>query len=75
MPTTVRLDVETDTLLAALSAQTGRSKAFHLREFIARGLDDLEDYNLGAEVLQRVRRGEEPVHTLEEVERQLGLAG
>jgi RHH-type rel operon transcriptional repressor/antitoxin RelB len=75
MPTTVRLDMETELRLSALSAQTGRSKAFHLREFIERGLEDLDDYGMAAEVLQRVRKGEEAVRSLEEVERELGLAG
>ena len=74
MPTTVRLDLETDQRLSALSAHTGRSKAFHLRQFIERGLEDLDDYGLAAEVLIRVRNGEEAVRPLEEVERELGLA-
>lgn len=37
-------------------------------------LEDMEDYYLAIEVLEPVRKGEEPVHTLEAVERELGLA-
>ena len=38
------------------------------------GLDDLEDFYLAAATLERVRKGEEPVYSLEDVERRLGLA-
>ena len=69
MPTSVRLDPETDQRLGALAAQTGRSKAFYLREIIARGLEDLEDYCLAADVLERVRKGEETTHPLDEAVR------
>lgn len=44
-----------------LAAKTGRSKAYYLRELIERGLEDVEDYYLAAEVLERIRRGEEDV--------------
>jgi len=30
-----------------------------LRELILRGLDDLEDYYLAAEVLEKIRKGED----------------
>lgn len=36
--------------------------------------EDLDDYHLGTAALERVRRGEEETHTLEEAERDLGLA-
>jgi len=74
MPTSVRLDPETDQRLSALASQTGRSKAFYLREIIERGLDELEDYYLAADVLERIRKGEEVTCSLEEVEREFGLA-
>jgi RHH-type rel operon transcriptional repressor/antitoxin RelB len=74
MPTSIRLDAETDHRLGALASQTGRSKAFYMREMIERGLDDLEDYYLAASVLERVRKGEEQVYPLEAVERDIGLA-
>ncbi len=53
--------------------QTGRTKDVCLRETIARGLDDMEDYYLAAEVLQRVRDGGEQVYSAAEVKKSLGL--
>jgi RHH-type rel operon transcriptional repressor/antitoxin RelB len=66
MPTTVRLSQEAEDRLARLAARTGRSKAFYLREMIERGLDDIEDYYLASEVLERIRKGEEDVLGSEE---------
>jgi RHH-type transcriptional regulator, rel operon repressor / antitoxin RelB len=59
MPTSIRLTPEIEERLNFLAAQTGRSKAFYLREIIERGLDDMEDYFLAADVLERVRKGKE----------------
>lgn len=73
MPTTVRLEPEIEERLNALSSKTGRSKAYYLKEFIQRGLEDTEDYYLAHEASERYRRGEERAYTLEEVSRELGL--
>ena len=73
MATSIRLAPETERRLDFLAAQTGRTKAFYLRELIERGIEDLEDYNLAAEVLERIRKGEEPVHTTADVRRDLRL--
>ncbi len=73
MPTSIRLAPETEQRLDFLAAQTGRTKAFYLRELIERGIEDLEDYYLAAEVLERIRKGEEQVHTAVDVRRDLGL--
>jgi RHH-type rel operon transcriptional repressor/antitoxin RelB len=73
MPTSVRLSEKDEERLAFLAEQTGRSKAFYLRQLIENGLDDLEDYYLAADVLERVRRGKEKVHSSSEVRRDLGL--
>lgn len=74
MPTSIRLDPAIEQRLDHLSAQTGRTKAYYLRELVAKGLDDLEDYYLAEATMERVRKGEERIFTLEEVERDLGLA-
>lgn len=66
MPTSIRLSTEIEQRLNFLTAETGRSKAFYLREMIERGLEEMEDYYLAAEVLERIRRGEEDVITAEE---------
>ena len=73
MPTTIRLAPETEQRLDFLAAQTGRSKAYYLREIIERGLAEMEDYYLAADVLERVRKGEERVHGAVDVRRDLGL--
>ena len=74
MPTSLRLAPETEKRLDFLAAQTGRSKAYYLREMIEQGLEELEDYYLAAEVLERIRKGAEGARPLAEVERDLGLA-
>ena len=73
MATSVRLSAETERRLAFLASQTGRTKAFYLREVIDRGLDDIEDYYLAADVLERLRKGQEQVHTAADVRKELGL--
>jgi len=74
MATSVRLDAQTDQRLTRLAEQTGRSKAFYLRELVARGLDEMEEYYLAAEVLERIRKREEGTHAAGDVRRELGLA-
>ena len=73
MATSIRLSPELEQRLDYLASQTGRTKAFYLRELIERGLEDMEDYYLAADVLERVRKGEEPVYSSEEVRAELGL--
>ena len=75
MPTSIRLTPETGQRLNFLATQTGRSKAFYLRELIETGLDDLEDYYLVEHVLERVRKGRERLHSAESVRADLGLGG
>jgi len=74
MPTTIRLDATTEERLDHLAAQTGRTKAFYLRELIERGLDELEDFYLAAAAMERVRKGGEKVYPAEDVRRDLGLS-
>ncbi len=74
MATSIRLDPAIEQRLDQLAAQTGRTKAYYLRELVAKGLEDLEDYYLAAATMERVRKGEEQVFSLDEVERDLGLA-
>ena len=56
-----------------LEMQTRRTKDVCLREIIERGLEDMEDYYLAAEVLQRVRDGGEQLYSAAEVKKSLGL--
>ena len=73
MATSIRLAPETERRLDFLAAQTGRTKAFYLRDLIERGIEDLEDYYLAADVLELIRKGEEPVHAAADVRRDLGV--
>jgi RHH-type rel operon transcriptional repressor/antitoxin RelB len=73
MATSIRLTADTEQRLHFLASQTGRSKAFYLREIIEQGLEDLEDYYLAADVLERVRKGREKVHSAADVRKDLGL--
>ena len=73
MPTSIRLTPEIEERLNFLVAQTGRSKAFYLREIIERGLDDMEDYFLAADVLERVRKGKEKIYSPAEIKKDPGL--
>lgn len=73
MATSIRLAEETEQRLDFLALQTGRSKAFYLREIIEQGLEDLEDYYLAANVLENVRKGREQIHSSADVRKSLGL--
>ena len=74
MPTSVRLPEEVERRLEALAAETGRTKAFYIREAILEYLEDMEDVFLAEKRLEDLRTGRSRTYTLEEVERSLGLA-
>jgi RHH-type rel operon transcriptional repressor/antitoxin RelB len=67
------LDPAIEARLDQLAEVTGRSKAYYLRELIEQGIDDLEDAYLGAAVLERIRSGQEQIHSLDDVVVELGL--
>ena len=73
MTTSIRLAPEADQRLDFLASQTGRTKAFYLRELVERGLEDLEDYYLAANVLERLRKGQEKTHSAADVRADLDL--
>ena len=74
MATSIRLEPGLEQRLDRLTSQTGRSKAYYLRELISMGMDDLEDLYLAAATMERVGKGEERVFSLDDVERDLGPA-
>ena len=74
MTTSIRLAPEVEKRLDFLANKTGRTKEYYLREIIEKGLDDMEDYYLAIDVIERVRKGDERVYSLDEVENSLGLA-
>ena len=73
--TSVRLSPETERRLAFLASQTGRTKAFYRREIIDRGLDEIEDYYLAADILERIGKRQERVYAAADVREKLGLGG
>lgn len=73
MATSIRLAPETEQRLDNLASHTGRTKAYYLREIIEQGLDEMEDYYLAADVLERVRKGQEQVYSAADVRRDLDL--
>jgi RHH-type rel operon transcriptional repressor/antitoxin RelB len=75
MATSIRLSEEAEERLDFLASQTGRTKAFYLRQMIENGLDDLEDYYLAADVLERVRQRKEATYSSTQVRADLGLDG
>lgn len=70
----VRLPEEIEQRLDALAKATGRSKSYYVREAILEYLDDLEDLYLAEQRLIELRAGRSRTYTLEELERDLGLA-
>jgi RHH-type rel operon transcriptional repressor/antitoxin RelB len=73
MATSVRLTQEIEQRLDFLASHTGRTKAYYLREIIEQGIEDMEDYYLAADVVERVRKGQEQVHSDADVRKSLGL--
>jgi len=67
MPTTIRLNPETETRLDLLARETGRSKAFYLRQLIENNLADLEDIYLAEKRLEDLRAGKSNTLTADEV--------
>ncbi|HKH49702.1 MAG TPA: TraY domain-containing protein [Thermoanaerobaculia bacterium] len=70
MALSVRLPEEVEARLEALSRKTGRTKTFYIREAILEHLDDLEDYFLA---LERIQKPEGDSVSLEDVIARLGL--
>lgn len=70
----IRLPGEIENRLEALAQATGRTKTFYAREAILNHLDDLEDLYLAEKRLIDIRAGRSRTFTLDEVERELGLA-
>ena len=70
----VRLPDDVSMRLQDLAQLTGRSKTFYMIEAIREHLDDLEDLYIAEKRLIEIRAGRSKTYSLEEVERNLGLA-
>ena len=73
MTTAIDLAPDIEQRLDRLVARSGRTKASYLQEIIEQGIADMEDYDLAAEVLERVRNGQEQVFSADDVRHQLDL--
>lgn len=73
MAASIRLAPETERRLDRLASKTGRTKAYCLQEIVERGIEEVEDYYLAAGVLERIRKGQEPVHSATDVRKGLRL--
>ena len=74
MPTSVRLPEQTEQRLGNLARISGRSKAFYIREAVTRYLDEMEDIALAEKRVAELKAGRTDTVTMEEVEKELGLA-
>ena len=70
----IRLPTEIEDRLTQLAKRTGRTKTFYAREAILQYLDDLEDLYLAEQRLIDLRAGRSTTVSLDDVERELGLA-
>lgn len=75
MATSIRLSPELEQRFDFLANQTGRTKSFYLRQILEKGIEELEDYYLAADVIERIRRGEEKSIPAADVRKDLGLDG
>ncbi len=70
----IRLPAEIEDRLERLAKATGRTKTFYAREAILEHLDNLEDLYLAEQRFLENRAGKSRTYSLDEVERELGLA-
>jgi RHH-type rel operon transcriptional repressor/antitoxin RelB len=73
MTYSIRLPQEIEERLETLSIQTGRSKAFYVKEAILDHLDDLEDVYLAEKRLEGIRSGRTQPIPLQEVMKRYGM--
>jgi RHH-type rel operon transcriptional repressor/antitoxin RelB len=70
----IRLPADIEKRLDDLAKKTGRTKTFYARQAILEHLEDLEDMYLAQAVIERIDAGQEQIFSLDEVEKELGLA-
>lgn len=69
----LRLPQETKQRLEALSEQTRRPASFYIRQALEEYLDDLEDYYLAVDLVDKVESGDLGLVSAEQVKRELGF--
>lgn len=73
MTYSIRLPHEIEERLEKLAAQTGRNKAFYVKEAIMEHLDDIEDIYLAEKRLELIRSGRVQTTPLQEVMKRYGM--
>lgn len=71
---TVDLPADLESKLNVLAKQFGKTQADFIQEAVIEYLNDLEDLMIAEQRLRDVQSGKSQTYTLEEVERELGLA-
>ncbi len=71
---TIQLPEELEERLDTLARQSGRDKNAVVQEALSSYLEDLEDLLIAEERVADIRAGRVKTYSLEEVERDLGLA-
>jgi RHH-type rel operon transcriptional repressor/antitoxin RelB len=69
----IRLPIEVEKRLDALSKATGRTKTYYAREAILEHLDDLEDIYLAEQELADIRAGRSTTVSLEDLMTRHGM--
>jgi RHH-type rel operon transcriptional repressor/antitoxin RelB len=70
----IRLPEDLQVRLRAVSEHSGQSESETVLEAIQQRIEDMEDIRVAEERLAELRAGRSRTYTLEEVERELGLA-
>jgi RHH-type rel operon transcriptional repressor/antitoxin RelB len=70
----IRLPADLSDRLQKLAKRTGRSKTFYVVEAIQGHLEEIEDIYIAEKRLIDLRSGRSRTYTLDEVERELGMA-
>lgn len=73
MTYSIRLPEEIEKRLENLSAQTGRSKSFYVKEAILEHLSDIEDIYLAEKRLEDIRAGRAKTLPLQDVMKRYGM--
>ena len=73
MTYSIRLPHEIEDRLEVLSARTGRSKSFYVKEAILEHLGDIEDIYLAEKRLEDIHAGRAKTVSLQEVMKRYGM--
>ena len=69
----VELNRDLEQRLANLALQTHRSENFYIEKAVQDQIDDMEDYYLALEVLERIKNGEEGTRSFDEIRKELKI--